>query len=106
MVHRRTVIAALGCASIPSLASAAGPALPAGLNLTGISDLARSIVVESLPERIKEEKDWDKQAYRPGLKFQGQGLKTRLTKTENIVNHGVWKKYLIEPIDPKDRLKL
>src|SRR5690349_2768510 len=97
---RTTVVGLLTTLLATHFAAASDPALPAGIDVAAISALARSVLVESLPERVESEKDWGKQADRPGLKFKGQGLKTRLEKTEKPVNHGVWKKYRVEPIDP------
>jgi len=109
MANWRTICLATALLSAgvdDAFAGDSNPALPAGLDVASISSLARSVLVESIPESIQSEKDWDKQAERPALKFKGQGLKTRLEKTEKPVNHGLWKKYRIEPIDPKARLKL
>jgi len=97
-------VATAFAAAEPSFAS--DPVLPAGLDVASINALARSVVVESLPERIEEKRDWGKQANRSGLKFRGQGFKTRLATAEKLVNHGLWKQYRIEPIDPKTKLSL
>lgn len=88
------------------LCRAEDPKLPAGLDVAAINSLARSVVVDSIPERIDEKRGWEKQASRPGLKFKGQGAKTRLERTETLVNHGLWKQYHIEPVDPKTNLNL
>ena len=62
--------------------------------------------LESLPERIEEKRDWDKQTNLPTLKVRGQGFKTRIERLDKPVNHGLWKQYRIEPVDPKTRLTL
>jgi hypothetical protein len=85
---------------------ASDPKLPAGLDVASINAMARSVVVESIPERIEEKRDWGKQSNRSGLKFRGQGFKTRLASNEKLVNHGTWKQYRIEPVDPKTKLTL
>jgi hypothetical protein len=107
MANPRWMIAlttAAACVNPPA-SVAADPVLPTGVNVAAISELTRSILVESIPDQIEERRDWGRQANRPGLKFRGQGFKTRLVKTEKPVNHGTWKHYRVEPIDPKNRLK-
>lgn len=91
---------------VDSLVFASDPKLPAGLDVASINALARSVVVESIPERIEEKRDWGRQSNRSGLKFRGQGFKTRLATTEKLVNHGTWKQYRVEPVDPKNKLAL
>src|SRR5688572_24004450 len=89
-----------------SWAFADGPSLPAGLDVPAINALARSVLLESLPERIEERRDWYRQTNISTLKFRGQGLKTRVEKLDKPVNHGTWKHYIIEPVDAQTRLKL
>ena len=86
--------------------AADGPNLPAGLDVASISALARSVLIESVPEKIEEQRDWGKQSNRASLRFRGQGFKTRIEKYDKPVNHGTWKQYRIEPVDPKTKLTL
>jgi len=88
------------------LALADDPSLPAGLDVAAINGLARSVLLDSLPEKIEEKRDWGKQTNITTWKFTGQGMKTRLERLEKPVNHGTWKHYRIEPVEPKTRLGL
>jgi hypothetical protein len=99
-----TAFIAFAALSISTYAD--GPSLPAGLDVASISSLARSVMLESLPERVEERRDWGKQTNIPTMKFRGQGLKTRVEKLDKSVNHGTWKHYIVEPIDPQSRLTL
>ena len=106
MAIARSVLIFAAALLVGDRSLASDPKLPAGLDVASINALARSVVVESIPEQIEEKRDWGKQSNRSGLKFRGQGFKTRLATTEKLVNHGTWKQYRIEPVDPKTNLTL
>jgi hypothetical protein len=87
-------------------AVAADGTLPANFDAAAVEKLARKIVVEAVPPFVEDLKHWGKQKERPGFKFTGQGWGTRIKRNDKLVNHGLWKRYRIEPIDPGDRLEL
>jgi hypothetical protein len=74
------------------------------LSTANIEALAKQILVECLPAKFEENKDWGKQVERPDLKFHGRGLNIRVEARKKSVNHGLWKAYKVFLVNPKEQL--
>ena len=56
---------------------------------------------------VEKEKEWGRQSERwDGLHIQLKDFKLKTKRRKKLVNHGDWKKYSAELIDPKSRLKI
>lgn len=64
-----------------------------------------SIIRENIPEKHTEDKEWNrtKEIY-AGIKFRREGLKIETERRWKTVNHGLWRKYEVQLIDPDNRL--
>ncbi len=81
-------------------AAAAEAPLPDPVALAAV---AREALLAALPERHESLKDWGRTKERFDFKHRGGLTFERRTKA---VNHGLWKKYAVEPIAPRERLEL
>jgi hypothetical protein len=94
----------------PQLPSA-GPAMrPEAVmspeTLAMLSQTARTILIEALPEEIEKKDDWGETRERLSqLKLKNDGLKLRFEKTTKPVNHGLWKQLVVVPVDPMKNLQ-
>jgi hypothetical protein len=65
------------------------------------------MVLEHLPHEFEEDKDWGMQDERwDGLHIRRDGLKIKTKRRKKLVNHGTWKKYSAQLIDPQRRFSL
>lgn len=75
--------------------SQAHPADPA------LGRLVKAIVVENVSLRWEERKGWGDQVHVfDGLRFSGKGLRVKSSVRKKAVNHGLWKYYRVEVVDP------
>ena len=64
-----------------------------------------NLVLENLPGDYEDDKHWGKTRKRwDGVKMRMDGLKLRTNRRWKEVNHGTWKRYHIELIDPNEHL--
>ncbi|MGC3967680.1 MAG: hypothetical protein QM775_09995 [Pirellulales bacterium] len=74
--------------------------------LATLSQTARSILIEALPEQIEKKDDWGETRDRLSqLKLKNDGLKLRFEKTTKPVNHGLWKQLIVVPVEPDKNLR-
>jgi hypothetical protein len=62
------------------------------------------LLENAIPPEYEKKKDWDATTEIPVLRFEGKGIRTRLTTRKRAVNHGVWKHYRLRLIDPQQNL--
>jgi hypothetical protein len=66
-----------------------------------IDKLLTRIVLDSIPHTFEENKDWGGQDERwDGIKFSREGLKIETRRRKKTVNHGTWKKYSAQLLNP------
>ncbi len=66
-----------------------------------LNRLLTNLARQHIPHTYSEDKDWNKQAERwNGIRFRREGLRLETKRKKKLVNHGVWKKYSAELIDP------
>lgn len=88
----------------PAAQPAAAPAddAPADLN-----ELVTSLVREHLPHRYEDTKQWGKtKEVFAGLKVRVDGWQVKTKRRKRTVNHGTWKLYRIELVDPDRTLQV
>ncbi|MEL7498043.1 MAG: hypothetical protein AAFN77_10560 [Planctomycetota bacterium] len=67
-----------------------------------LNRLVTQLVLDSIPHTFVEDKDWGKQASRwDGVSIRREGLRLKTKRKTKAVNHGTWKKYSVELVDPK-----
>jgi hypothetical protein len=76
---------------------------PAPASAAALAGLARDVLLQALPERYESAKDWGRTTGRFDYKHLG-GLK--FERRVKQVNHGLWKKYAVSPIEPRQRMAL
>jgi hypothetical protein len=70
-----------------------------------LSVAVRGILAECLPEKFEIKDDWGDQTARfSQLKIHRDGLKLEFEKRTKDVNHGLWKKLDITPVEPDKNL--
>ena len=72
-----------------------------------IDKFLTSLALDSIPHSYTEDKDWGKQDERwDGIKWRRDGWKISSKRRKKKVNHGVWRKYSIELIDPSENFSV
>ena len=72
----------------------------------GLQRLATAIVVENLPLKYEDNRDWGKtkRVFR-GIKLRREGLKIETKRRKKHVNHGTWKRFRLTQINPRENTK-
>jgi len=72
-----------------------------------IDNLITSLVLENIPHTFEETKDWGGQDERwDGIKFRREGLRIETKRRKKKVNHGTWKKYSAELLNPDEEFAI
>jgi hypothetical protein len=81
-----------------------GSPIDAGEN---IDKFLTRLALDSIPHSFTEDKDWGQQDERwDGIKWHRDGMRISTNRRRKIVNHGTWRKYSIELIDPQDEFSV
>jgi len=76
----------------------------AGAELDG---LITKMVLDNIPHNFEETKDWGGQDERwDGLKVRREGFKIRTKRRKKMVNHGTWKKYSAQLVNPNEEFSI
>jgi hypothetical protein len=104
-VRRVLVFGLLACAAGTLRGSSPETAVdPASREALSVA--VRGILAECLPEKFEIKDDWgDQKARFSQLKIHRDGWKLDFEKKTKDVNHGLWKKVDITPIDPDKQLQ-
>jgi hypothetical protein len=71
-----------------------------------LSVAVRGILAECLPEKFEIKDDWgDQKARFSQLKIHREGLKLEFEKRTKEVNHGLWKRVDVTPVEPDKNLR-
>jgi len=88
------------------LCAAAGPATAVDpASREALSLAVRGILAECLPEKFEIKDDWgDQKARFSQLKVHRDGLKLNFETRTKEVNHGLWKRVDVTPVEPEKQL--
>jgi hypothetical protein len=90
--------------SLPFTNNAFADALPAAAAPNALAATISRLLENAIPVEFEKKKDWGATTEIPVLRWQGKGIRTRLTTRKRAVNHGVWKHYRLRLIDPQQNL--
>lgn len=96
------------CLGLPEIAfgqrseAAAGPQRPATpVSSPPLDHLLTRLILEKLPKKYVKDKDWGGQEKRwDGIEWKREGARLTTSRKWKLVNHGTWKKYSAELVDP------
>ncbi len=72
-----------------------------------INQLVTELVLQHMPHSYTRKKGWGKQTERwDGIKWERDGLRLKTKRRKKLVNHGTWRKYTAELIDPSQRFDI
>ncbi len=72
-----------------------------------LNKLITGLVLESMPHSYSKTKDWGKQSERfDGIKFRREGWRIETKRRKKEVNHGTWRKYSAELMDPQNKFSV
>ena len=72
-----------------------------------IDQLLTQLVLKNIPHDFVEDKKWGKQAERwDGLDIKRDGFKIKTKRRKKSVNHGTWKKYSAQLINPQEEFSI
>lgn len=72
-----------------------------------LDSLITAMVLDAIPHTFKEDKDWGGQEQRwDGIKFRREGFKIKTKRRKKMVNHGTWKKYSGQLLNPKEKFSI
>lgn len=73
----------------------------------GLLEFITDLLREQIPETYVEDKDWNKtkEVY-AGVRIQRDGLKLKTKRRWKEVNHGLWRRYHVQLINPEETLEL
>lgn len=72
-----------------------------------IDQLLTELILDSIPHHFEETKDWGATSERwDGIKFHRDGLRLKTHRRKKVVNHGTWKKYSAELLDPNQEFSV
>lgn len=104
-----TPVAAPITAAPPSVAKPAAAVKPASIDpalLAAASQTIRSILIESVPPRIEENKNWgDTRERFSQLNVRLDSGKLKVKTDTQKVNHGLWKQLVVVPVEPQKNLQ-
>ncbi len=67
-----------------------------------IDRILTRLVLNSMPHTFEEDKNWGRQAERfDGLEIERDGLRIETRRKKKLVNHGTWKKYSAQLVNPE-----
>jgi len=76
-------------------------------DVRGLSDLVRLVVLQSIPDNYRNEKEWGStREVWAGLHVKQDGLRLTTKRRKKTVNHGSWKRYEARLIDPERELRV
>ncbi len=97
--------------AVPAITSAQSASVQKKSQPKGLSDLRNleksinDLAKEHIPHKYEKEKGWGNQKERwDGLHIQLKNFQLKTKRRKKLVNHGTWKKYSAELVDPKNRL--
>lgn len=86
---------------------AAADAADDAANLAGLDDMIESLIRTHLPNRYEETKHWGKtKEVWSGVKVSLDGLRVDSERRLKRVNHGQWKRYRVDLLQPNEHLPL
>jgi hypothetical protein len=92
---------AAACASLSSPTTAAPPSLAPEI----VSQIASRLIAEAIPREYERSKDWGRtKNITTGLRSSGNFFDFDIHRRKTAVNHGVWKKYRVELVEPEQNL--
>lgn len=98
-IPKSTVVATLLSLWISVPPTTAAPPDPA------LGRLVKAIVIDNTPLHWEERKGWGDQVHVfDGFRFTGKGLRVKAHVKKKAVNHGLWKYYRVEVVDPDKNL--
>ena len=72
-----------------------------------IDNLITKLVLENIPHTFEETKDWGGQDERwDGIEFRREGLRIETKRKKKEVNHGTWKKYSAQLLNPNEEFSV
>ena len=72
-----------------------------------LDSLITTMVLGAIPHTFKEDKDWGGQDERwDGIKFRREGLRIKTNRRKKMVNHGTWKKYSAQLLNPEEEFSI
>ena len=72
-----------------------------------IDNFLTRLVLDSIPHTFTEDKNWGKQDERwDGIKWRRDGLRISTNRRKKVVNHGTWRKYSTELINPQNEFSV
>lgn len=72
-----------------------------------LSQVVESIVRASMPQSFEDRRHWNKHtSVLAGVKVRTDGLKVRISKREEQVRHGIWRRYDVTLIHPERTLQV
>lgn len=77
-----------------------------GRDIQRLEKLINDLAIEHIPHEYARKKGWGNQKDRwDGLHIQLKDFKLKTKRRKKLVNHGTWKAYSAELVDPENRLK-
>ena len=72
-----------------------------------LDQLVTHLVLENMPHSYTRNKDWGKQEQRwDGIEWRREGWKIETKRKKKLVNHGTWRKYSAELLDPANQFSV
>lgn len=69
--------------------------------------LLTKMVLDNIPHNFEETKDWGGQDERwDGIKVRREGFKIETKRRKKLVNHGTWKKYSAQLLNPNEEFSI
>jgi len=105
LLHILSLVVALGLLA-PAFTAANDDARMDAELRASLSRTIRGILIESLPERIENEEHWgDQKEIFSGVRIERVEGRLRAEKRTRAVNHGLWQRVSVMPIDPEKNLE-
>lgn len=96
--------------SILETVDAASEFTPAGNSVDAgesIDKFLTRLALDSIPHTFTEDKNWGKQDERwDGIKWRRDGWRISTNRRKKVVNHGTWRKYSTELINPQQEFSV
>ncbi len=72
-----------------------------------LDGLLTGVILENIPHRYEDKRDWGMTSERwDGLHIQLDGLKLKTKRRKKTVNHGTWKMYRIDLVNPNEEFRV
>jgi hypothetical protein len=97
----------LTATQVSSLAQATATQMESVISSEKLDQLLTSLVLDSLPHDYVDEKDWGRQSERwDGVDMKFKDGKLRTHRRKKLVNHGTWKRYTAELMNPDEEFSV